>query len=160
MLEISFRERAIKLNKLQAYPPFWPDTSRSKKYGPVFTIDHMSHQHYNNIKSWIFRINKKVRRRTSWLSELERNTDGEYDAVIKCIPSIRLIIKIFLQIVSLQELMAGVKAEPKKCQLFQLTCWPMEHKVPTSTNSLVELMNMVERWRARSDYGPVVVVSP
>ncbi|CAG7716103.1 unnamed protein product, partial [Allacma fusca] len=37
------------------YPPFWPDSSRSKKYGPVFTIDHMSHNHYNNIKSWIFR---------------------------------------------------------------------------------------------------------
>ena len=56
--------------------------------------------------------------------------------------------------------MAGVKAEPKTCKLFQLTCWPMEHKVPTSTNSLVELMNMVERWRQKSDYGPIVVVSP
>jgi len=54
----------------------------------------------------------------------------------------------------------GVKADPKTCQLFQLTCWPMEQKVPMSTNSLVELMNMVERWRARSGYGPVVVVSP
>ena len=32
-------------------------------------------------------------------------------------------------------------------------------KVPTSTNALVELMNMVERWRQRTDYGPVVVVS-
>lgn len=32
--------------------------------------------------------------------------------------------------------------------------------VPTSTNSLVELMNMVERWRQRTDYGPVCVVSP
>ena len=56
--------------------------------------------------------------------------------------------------------MAGVKAPPKTVQLFQLTCWPMGHKVPTSTNSLVELMNMVERWRQRSDYGPVAVVSP
>ncbi|CAG0922624.1 unnamed protein product, partial [Notodromas monacha] len=62
-------------------------------------------------------------------------------------------------IVSLTELMAGVKAEPKTCQLFQLTCWPEGHKVPLSTNSLVELMNMVERWRAKTDYGPVVVVS-
>ncbi len=33
------------------------------------------------------------------------------------------------------------------------------HKVPTSTNALVELMNMVERWRQQTDYGPVVVVS-
>ena len=31
--------------------------------------------------------------------------------------------------------------------------------MPTSTNALVELMNMVERWRQRTDYGPVVVVS-
>ncbi|KAJ6641661.1 Receptor-type tyrosine-protein phosphatase U [Pseudolycoriella hygida] len=32
--------------------------------------------------------------------------------------------------------------------------------VPTSTNSLVALMNMVEQWRAKTDYGPVCVVSP
>ena len=64
------------------------------------------------------------------------------------------------QIISLTELMAGVKAPTKTVQLFQLTCWPMGHKVPSSTNSLVELMNMVERWRQRTDYGPVCVVSP
>nr|CAD7195704.1 unnamed protein product [Timema douglasi] len=61
------------------------------------------------------------------------------------------------KIVSLTELMAGVKAPPRTVQLFQLGCWPMGHKVPTSTNSLVELMNMVERWRQRTDYGPVTV---
>ena len=55
--------------------------------------------------------------------------------------------------------MAGVKAVPRTVQLFQLTCWPMGHKVPTSTNSLVELMNMVERWRQKAS-GPVAVVSP
>jgi len=66
----------------------------------------------------------------------------------------------FSQIVSLTELMAGVKADPKTVQLFQLTCWPMEQKVPMSTNSLVELMNMVERWREHTGYGPVIVVSP
>ncbi|KAK0094149.1 hypothetical protein PV326_011718 [Microctonus aethiopoides] len=104
------------------FPSFWPEGRHSKKYGPVFTIDHISHNHYTNIKTWVFRINKKI--------------------------------------VSLTELMAGVKAPPKTVQLFQLTCWPMGQAVPTSTNSLVELMNMVERWRQRTDYGPVVVVSP
>lgn len=106
----------------QPFPPFWPEGRHSKKYGPVFTIDHVSHNHYPNIRSWIFRINKKI--------------------------------------VSLTELMAGVKAPPRIVQLFQLMCWPLGHKVPSSTNSLVELMNMVERWRQRTDYGPVVVVSP
>lgn len=48
---------------------------------------------------------------------------------------------------------------PRTVQFFQLTCWPMGHKVPTSTNSLVELINMVEKWRTRSR-GPVCVVSP
>ncbi|KAK9700787.1 Protein-tyrosine phosphatase [Popillia japonica] len=105
----------------QTFPSFWPEGRTPKKYGPVFTIDHISHNHYSNIKTWVFRINKKI--------------------------------------VSLTELMAGVKAPPKTVQLFQLTCWPMGHKVPTSTNSLVELMNMVERWRQRTDYGPVCVVS-
>ncbi|XP_059482652.1 receptor-type tyrosine-protein phosphatase kappa [Neocloeon triangulifer] len=106
------------------FPSFWPEgrPGHSKKYGPVFTIDHVSHQHYTNIKSWLFRINKKI--------------------------------------VSLTELMAGVKAPPRNVQLYQLMCWPLGHKVPTSTNSLVELMNMVERWRQRTDYGPVAVVSP
>lgn len=107
----------------QSFPSFWPEGKvRKEKYGPVFTIDHISHNHYTNIKTWVFRINKKI--------------------------------------VSLTELMAGVKAPPRTVQLFQLMCWPMGHKVPTSTNSLVELMNMVERWRQRSDYGPVCVVSP
>ncbi|CAO1387004.1 unnamed protein product [Diamesa hyperborea] len=105
----------------QTYPSFWPEGRHSKKYGPVFTIDHISHNHYANIKTWVFRINKKV--------------------------------------ISLTELMAGVKAVPRTVQLFQLTCWPMGHKVPTSTNSLVELMNMVERWRQKAS-GPVAVVSP
>ncbi|XP_053633111.1 receptor-type tyrosine-protein phosphatase kappa isoform X2 [Cherax quadricarinatus] len=104
------------------YPPFWPEKQKSMKYGSVFTIDHVSHQHYQNIRSWVFKISKKI--------------------------------------VSLTELMAGIKAEPKTCHLFQLMCWPQGHKVPTSTNALVELMNMVERWRQRTGYGPVVVVSP
>ncbi|XP_058987366.1 receptor-type tyrosine-protein phosphatase kappa-like [Musca domestica] len=68
--------------------------------------------------------------------------------------------KINKKIVSLTEMMAGVKAPTRTVQLFQLTCWPMGHKVPTSTNSLVYLMNMVELWRAKTDYGPVCVVSP
>lgn len=103
------------------YPSFWPEQAKSKKYGQVFTVEYVSHNHYPNIKSWVFKINKKI--------------------------------------VSLTELMAGVKAPSKTCQLFQLMCWPQGYKVPTSTNALVELMNMVERWRQRSDYGPVVVVS-
>lgn len=39
--------------------------------------------------------------------------------------------------------------------------FPVElSQVPTSTNSLVELMNMVEQWREKVEYGPVCVVSP
>merc|ERR1719312_1820676 len=102
-----------------SYPSFWPENQKSKKYGQVFTVEYVSHNHYPNIRSWIFKINKKI--------------------------------------VSLTELMAGVKAPSKTCQLFQLMCWPQGYKVPTSTNALVELMNMVERWRQRTDYGPVVV---
>ncbi|XP_059098685.1 receptor-type tyrosine-protein phosphatase kappa-like isoform X1 [Tigriopus californicus] len=103
------------------FPSFWPENTRSKKYGQVFTVEHVSHLHTQNIRSWVFRINKKI--------------------------------------VSLTELMAGVKAPSKTCQLFQLMCWPQGHKVPTSTNALVELMNMVEKWRQKTDYGPVVVIS-
>lgn len=68
--------------------------------------------------------------------------------------------KINKKIVSLTEMMAGVKAPTRTVQFFQLTCWPMGHKVPTSTNSLVYLMNMVESWRRKTDYGPVCVVTP
>ncbi|KAG1652938.1 Receptor-type tyrosine-protein phosphatase U [Nymphon striatum] len=75
------------------YPPFWPDKEKKKKYGPVFTVELVSSNHYPNVKTWIFRLLKKG------------------------------------------------------------------YKVPTSTNAVVELMNMVERWRQRTNYGPVVVVS-
>lgn len=56
-------------------------------------------------------------------------------------------------------LMSGQKTSAKTAQVFQITCWPQGHRVPTSTNALVELMNMVERWRQRTAYGPVCVVS-
>uniref|UniRef100_A0A6A7GA86 Receptor-type tyrosine-protein phosphatase kappa-like isoform X2 n=1 Tax=Hirondellea gigas TaxID=1518452 RepID=A0A6A7GA86_9CRUS len=104
------------------YPSFWPEKQTSLKYGPVFTLEHQAHEHYDNIRTWIFRLSKKI--------------------------------------VSLTEVMAGIKADTKSCQLFQLMCWPQGHKVPTSTNALVELMNMVEKWRQRTGYGPVIVVSP
>ncbi|XP_046662944.1 receptor-type tyrosine-protein phosphatase kappa-like [Homalodisca vitripennis] len=125
----------------QQYPSFWPEGRHSKKYGPVFTIDHISHNHYTNIKTWVFRINKK-------------SLDNRRERPVITLPGLE-----HRRIVSLTELMAGVKAPPRTVQLFQLTCWPMGHRVPTSTNSLVELMNMVERWRQRTDYGPVVVIS-
>ncbi|RWS25062.1 receptor-type tyrosine-protein phosphatase kappa-like protein [Leptotrombidium deliense] len=106
----------------KTYPAFWPtEKEKRKKFGPVFTVELISFNHYPNIKSWIFRINKKV--------------------------------------VSLTELMSGVKGVPKTTQFFQVTCWPLGHKVPSSTNALVELMNMVERWRQRSTHGPVCIVS-
>ncbi|XP_066954570.1 receptor-type tyrosine-protein phosphatase kappa isoform X2 [Macrobrachium rosenbergii] len=125
------------------YPPFWPEKQKSMKYGPVFTIDHLSHQHYQNIRSWMFKISKKI------ISPYRSRLANLVDEVV-----------VNKNIVSLTELMAGIKAEPKNCQLFQLMCWPQGHRVPTSTNALVELMNMVERWRQRTGYGPVVVVSP
>lgn len=42
------------------FPSFWPEGRHSKKYGPVFTIDHISHNHYTNIKTWV-RINLLIR---------------------------------------------------------------------------------------------------
>lgn len=69
------------------------------------------------------------------------------------------ILRINKKVVSLTELMSGVKGVPKTTQIFQITCWPDSHRVPSSTNALVELMNMVERWRQRSTYGPVCVIS-
>ena len=42
------------------------------------------------------------------------------------------IFKINKKIVSLTELMAGVKAPSKTCQLFQLMCWPQGYKVCSS----------------------------
>jgi len=92
--------------------------------------------------------------------ERRRTTEASRFPAVDLMNFASQVFRINKKIVSLTELMAGVKAPPKTVQLFQLTCWPMGHKVPTSTNSLVELMNMVERWRQRTDYGPVAVVSP
>lgn len=104
------------------YPSFLPtEKELRRKFGAVFSAEMVSYTHYQNIKSWIYTINKKI--------------------------------------VSLTEVIAGVKSETKTTQVFQITCWPQGHRVPTSTNALVELMNMVERWRQRTTYGPVCVVS-
>jgi len=104
------------------YPSFLPSEKElRRKFGPVFSAEMVSYTHYQNIKSWIYTVNKKI--------------------------------------VSLTEVIAGVKSEAKTTQVFQITCWPQGHRVPTSTNALVELMNMVERWRQRTTYGPVCVVS-
>ncbi|RWS24464.1 receptor-type tyrosine-protein phosphatase kappa-like protein, partial [Leptotrombidium deliense] len=69
------------------------------------------------------------------------------------------MLRINKKVVSLTELMSGVKGVPKTTQFFQITCWPLGHKVPFSTNALVEMMSMVERWRQRSTRGPICVVS-
>lgn len=104
------------------YPSFLPSEKElRRKFGSVFSAEMVSYTHYQNIKSWIYTINKRI--------------------------------------VSLTEVIAGVKSEAKTTQVFQITCWPQGHRVPTSTNALVELMNMVERWRQRTAYGPVCVVS-
>ena len=35
----------------QSYPSFWPENQKSKKYGQVFTVEYVSHNHYPNIRS-------------------------------------------------------------------------------------------------------------
>ena len=35
------------------FPPFWPQTRKPQMFGPVFTIEHMGHSHYTNIKTWV-----------------------------------------------------------------------------------------------------------
>lgn len=42
------------------FPSFWPEGRHSKKYGPVFTIDHISHNHYINIKTWVRKFKLRV----------------------------------------------------------------------------------------------------
>ena len=49
------------------------------------------------------------------------------------------IFKINKKIVSLTELMAGVKAPSKTCQLFQLMCWPQGYKVSTNMITSIKL---------------------
>lgn len=57
----------------------------------------------------------------------------------------------FFQIVSLTELMAGVKAPTKVVQLFQLTCFPLGHKVSIQTQCFAiyksfELIKLSKKW--------------
>ncbi|XP_046914794.2 receptor-type tyrosine-protein phosphatase epsilon isoform X2 [Dermatophagoides farinae] len=105
----------------KSFQEFWPRDSKTCKYGPIFTVETISHNNPPKINSWVFRITKKL--------------------------------------TSLTELMAGIKAEPKVVQFFEFLAWPYDYKVPISTNALVELIHMVERWRQRTSYGPVLVIS-
>ena len=69
------------------------------------------------------------------------------------------VFRVTKKVTSLSELMTGVKPPPKVTQLFEFSAWPDNLVVPSSTNALVELIHMVERWRQRTSFGPVLVVS-
>lgn len=46
---------------MQNYPQFYPsETEKSKKFGPVFTIETITFTSLPNIKTWVFKILKKV----------------------------------------------------------------------------------------------------
>lgn len=47
------------------FPSFWPEGRHSKKYGPVFTIDHISHNHYSNIKTWVSELEALLEHKSS-----------------------------------------------------------------------------------------------
>ncbi|XP_055337149.1 receptor-type tyrosine-protein phosphatase kappa-like isoform X2 [Paramacrobiotus metropolitanus] len=76
-------------------------------------------------------------------------------------PNIRtMMYKIRKKTVSLQEMMMGTVNELKSTQFFVLECWPESNKVPTSTAAVIELFNMVDRWRLKTGNKPVLIVSP
>lgn len=115
------------------YPSFWPEKSKMEKYGPVFSVHSVSRKHYTNIKQWEYKVNKKVSIVCTFssLSTHNRRQTREMMAsrgVSQCLNH-TFTMSFILQIVSLTELMAGVKAPTKTVQLFQLTCFPLGHKV-------------------------------
>jgi hypothetical protein len=71
-----------------------------------------------------------------------------------------LAISSSLQTVSLQEMMMGTVNELKTTQFFVLECWPESNKVPTSTAAVIELFNMVDRWRCKTGMKPILIISP
>ncbi|OQV13242.1 Receptor-type tyrosine-protein phosphatase kappa [Hypsibius exemplaris] len=76
-------------------------------------------------------------------------------------PNIRTVMyKIRKKTVSLQEMMMGTINELKNTQFFILECWPESNKVPTSTAAVIELFNMVDRWRVKSGLKPILIISP
>ena len=66
------------------------------------------------------------------------------------------IFKINKKIVSLTELMAGVKAPSKTCQLFQLMCWPQGYKVNfiIQVAIAIDIILMCEHQRCRPQRTP------
>ena len=48
--QIWWRELWLTDCYFQSYPSFWPENQKSKKYGQVFTVEYVSHNHYPNIR--------------------------------------------------------------------------------------------------------------
>ena len=89
-----YTEWKVKLNScitlyFQVYPSFWPDSTRSKKYGQVFTVEHVSHKHYPNIRTWVFRISKKVIKRfkNSWICDFVQLCHEQHCGAVEHYPN-------------------------------------------------------------------------
>ena len=49
-VQLSSEEGRLTFCSFQSYPSFWPENQKSKKYGQVFTVEYVSHNHYPNIR--------------------------------------------------------------------------------------------------------------
>ncbi|XP_074641310.1 uncharacterized protein LOC141899056 [Tubulanus polymorphus] len=74
-------------------------------------------------------------------------------------PNVRIRrFKIRKRLASLHDF--GNQEKPKIIQMFQLTCWPNRHKIPSSSAALLELMMTVENWQHETNpNSPICVMS-
>ena len=68
----------------QSYPSFWPENQKSKKYGQVFTVEYVSHNHYPNIR-YVVRLWAQVVKTTQ--NREQRNIINYLSAQVSGIPS-------------------------------------------------------------------------
>ncbi|XP_013394760.1 receptor-type tyrosine-protein phosphatase epsilon isoform X4 [Lingula anatina] len=127
------------------YPYFWPTKLKeTKKYGPV-NVQYTYQDTGPHIKTRIFSVKKRA---------VYTNLDDHLLELAS--------LKVSCCKANLASLDTKVEEQDSRTvSMFQLTCWPSGHKVPTSNSALLDLLNMVEQSQLKNAArrGPICVMS-
>jgi len=151
------------------YPTFWPDYGKPRKYGPVFSVEHVRHggepdkaKERVGLRSGQMEQMDLIESQESFLS-VRLDISKKEVAPHRKTQAMCVDDKQGKQFSSLTNIVVGVTAPAKRVRLFQLhSGQPGDKgdKCLSSASSLVEMMSSARKWRdSENPDSPTVVVS-
>lgn len=146
------------------YPAFWPEFGKPRKYGPVFSVEHVKQEGEPDKRRVGLRSGQLdqvnlIENQASFLS-VRLDISKKEVAPHRKTQALYVDDKQGKQFSSLTNLVVGVTAPAKRCRLFQVQSYQSGDKALGSASSLVEIMASARKWRdMENPESPVVVVS-